>query len=408
MAQHIVKESGSFIHKITGAFKKIECAIENYDKKSLLPEMESAMEFANTLQGSAQVKLNVIKSEVQTAKTEIEQSTLIKHHLLESEKMLKEGLGAIRLKSNFTIFLDGIDTRPSSIPEGEFRECLKGLEEAMWQINTDFFQNIRDSQGRMRFCMLIRPDIYDNLEIYNSNSKLNDNAIMLNWATTEDDYTGSPLYQTVDKYFYGQNEKKEGWDKYFPTKSYKAKSYVFVELLKRSFVRPRDYFTAIKMLRQKHVDNNSHETAFKNSELTEAQFERFYTDYLLGEVKNHSNYYMSSKDFEEYIAFFQYLNGKPRFSYDEYCKAYNCFKAYAEGRTIENRAFYKSEIDLLQFFYDLHVIGYIDKTEDGNNHYHWSYRERTPSKLSPKVRPNAEYIVMQGIRKSLDLGKKYK
>jgi hypothetical protein len=64
---------------------------------------------------------------------------------------------------------------------------------------------------------------------------------------------------------------------------------------------------------------------------------------------------------------------------------------------------------LLQFFYDVNVIGYREDTDDqSGSYYHWSYRERSLNNIAPKVKPVDDLMINPGIAKALDIGKKFK
>ena len=62
---------------------------------------------------------------------------------------LKESISTLTLSDSHVLFVDGIDYRPESVPYREYVECIKGLGEAIWQLNTEFFNTIRDSRGRV-------------------------------------------------------------------------------------------------------------------------------------------------------------------------------------------------------------------------------------------------------------------
>ena len=82
---------------------------------------------------------------------------------------------------------------------------MKGLAEAIWQLNTEFFNTIRDSRGRIKIVLLVRPDVFHTLNLYNSNSRLQDNTVFLDWATNENEYRGSNLFEVSGRYFAMQN-----------------------------------------------------------------------------------------------------------------------------------------------------------------------------------------------------------
>src|SRR5690606_25329039 len=137
----------------------------------LNPEIDSALESLKSLTASGELGMEPAKiattgSYEITSKTEV-----IKHHLLENETKLKEAIGSLSLSNNHIVFIDGIDFRPSSVSYREYMNCIKGLGEAAWQLNTEFFNGIRDSKGRIKIVLLVRPDVFHSMNIYNSNSR---------------------------------------------------------------------------------------------------------------------------------------------------------------------------------------------------------------------------------------------
>ena len=56
----------------------------------------------------------------------------------------------------------------------DYLDCVKGLANAVWSINSVFFANIKDSKGRLRVVLLIRPDIFNSLGLQNQNSKIHE------------------------------------------------------------------------------------------------------------------------------------------------------------------------------------------------------------------------------------------
>lgn len=413
MSQLITQKSKKWIHRFTKKFSKIEDAMKKYDEKALLPQINTAIELATTIGASGKIKAlgplqtEVISSMDNTAK---ESTETIRFHINEAEKALKEGLSDLKLSNDFVVFLDGLDARPADISQEEFQYCIQGLYDALWQLNTDFFQNIRDSKGRMRFCLLIRPDIFEILNAYNSNSRISDNSLFLTWQTTETDFEKQSLFQTMNKFFVTQNNNDErcGWKEYFPSVNEKNHNAFFSELLKRTFIRPRDYFSVLEKLIRDCKNQGVDETIFPKRIIESDAFKRNLSDYILGEIKNYMNFYISNSDFSEYIKFFQYLDGNYKFTWNNYCKAYEEFKTYMDNSDIENRSFYKTPIKLLQFFFDSNLVGYYQTPVDSSKSFiFWSYREKTPNNLSPKVKENVTYIIFEGVRKSLDVGKRF-
>jgi hypothetical protein len=415
MSKLLVEKGKKWTHRITRKFSTIEKAIKDYDSKSLIPELESVHEFIDSLTRTSDVEAKhpAIKGRINDVHTVSDKTSRKEmcHNLLEVEKKLKEGLEALKLDKDFVLFLDGIDARPSGIDQEEYLACLKGLTDAAWHINTDFFQNIRDTKGRMRVVCLLRPDVFNSLDIYNSNSRISDNSAILDWSTTEDRYRNSDLFSTMNRYFSSQESNRIiGWDDYFPEKNNNGYSKGFTTLLRKSFQRPRDYFTAIKILIQQYKRNgNGQLTNFNGSDFDKAEFTDQYATYLLGEVKNYANFYMSNEDFDKYVKFFQYMDGKSDFEESDFIAAFDAFKEWALKQNITSKEVLSTHDSFLQFWYDVNVIGHIETPDDGSSPFvHWSYRDRSMINVMPKVKSGTKYKINPGISKSLDIGKRFK
>lgn len=107
------------------------------------------------------------------------------------KRTFKELLSEIKTKNNIVIFVDGIDIRPNEILYDDYISCIRGLGAATWNLNSDVFSNFRDTTGRFRIVLLLRPDIYDKLNLQNAHAKLVDNSVRLVWNTTYDEYKTS-------------------------------------------------------------------------------------------------------------------------------------------------------------------------------------------------------------------------
>lgn len=410
-SQMIVEKNKSFIHKLTGKFKRIEEAVSKWNKHALNPEVESA--FEALMSDSLNVNIGkkdtaAIGGEHKTQETQKE--SLIKHHLLETETILKESIADLKLPKNYILFIDGIDYRPEQISYKEYLSCIKGLGEAAWQLNTEFFNGIKDSRGRIKIVLLIRPDVFHNLNLYNSNSRIQDNTVFLNWSTTESEYADSLLYEACGKYLSSQQTTKctpqEAWLHYFQPQSRQENN--FKRLLKISFQKPRDILTYIKILKSMHESKQiGNKDCFDTSLLTSPRFTRDSSDYLLGEVRNYSAFYMTPSDFSSYLKFFQYLDGNSKLTLSEFNAAYHLFSAWATGEDIKAKDYMRDPEALLQFFYDVNIIGYKEAaSDDSETFFHWSFRERSINNIAPKIKNAGELMINPGISKALDIGKK--
>lgn len=413
IAKLIVEKKKKWFHKINNKFSAIENAINTYDKDSQLPELEYVIEFVTTLTQGSDLSVNVpdlVKAGIsengsQTTKSSTKE---IKGALQDCEKILKTGLQGVKLTGDIALFIDGLDAKPNGVDFLEYNKCLIGLAEAAWHLNSEYFTSFKDTNGRMRCVLLLRPDVFDSLNLHNSNCKLADNAVIFHWYTTQEQYRESDIFKVSDRYFTSQNGDSFGWNAYFNEKVI-SPSNSFKELLKMSFQRPRDVFSAIQILvsiaRASGQINNK---SFCINDLKSPIFRDRYSEYLLGEVKNYANYYVTNSEFDACIAFFQLLNGSTRFDFDEFCDAYNTFMKSPVNEHIKIQSIVNSAESFLQFWYDVSVIGYTEQVQNGGEDYfHWSFRERSAAKVMPKIKNNCKYIIQPGIAKALNLGKRF-
>lgn len=405
----LVLKSKTIFSSITGKYRAVEKEIEKWSKNALNPEIESAFEAITSMNFGGKVgKKDTVEANAERKNQQTEKTPQIRHYLLETEEALKQAISSLTLSDSHTLFIDGIDYRPEGVPYQDYIECVKGLAEAIWQLNIEFFNSIRDSKGRIKIVLLVRPDVFHALNLYNSNSRLQDNTVFLDWATNEKEYRNSRLYELSGRYFSIQNNKtyspQASWEHYFQKDS--PDDDLFKRLLKITFQKPRDILTYIKLSRELAIkDDQGDENFFSARIQSSPALSKKFSDYLLGETRNYAAFYMTQIDFQCYLKFFQFLNGKQRFSFAEFQDAFVAFASWAKGESIKAKEYLRDADSLLQFFYDANIVGYSERVVSGEIHHHWSYRERSLNDISPKIKANAELLINPGISKALDIGK---
>ena len=340
-------------------------------------------------------------------------------NLLYIEYQLRQAFQTLHIKRNLILFIDGIDIRPSNIPFLEYHECIKGLANAIWSLNNDFFPRLRDSAGRVKVVLLVRPDIFASLGLQNQNAKLRDNCVLLDWRTTYKECRYSELFRVADRILssqqQGTHEEGRCWDYYFPyrvalesdTTDHSGSS--FVSFLRYSYYRPRDIVTMLTILQELWIQRRKPADAvFSQADFNDSEFRFRYAHYLLGEVKDHLSFYYSDKDYELFLKFFEFLNGAVQFSYEAYCNAYNAFREFARRNNRAVPAFFDTADIFLQFLYELNILFFTEQMENGPLPlFRLCLRERSYSNLSPKVKTNRDYEIFYGISRALNLGKSY-
>jgi len=401
-------------------FNALEKAIDDYYQSAFSPEIIYAIQFAEEAKVAAELMakyLNLGARVSEEDKVTISFSeSRFQTNLLFIQKNFEDALRSVKLSHNHILFIDGIDIRPSSIPYEDYLDCVKGLANAIWSVNNDFFGNIKDSKGRLRVVLLIRPDIFNSLGLQNQNSKIRDNSAVLNWLTTYRDYRTSDLFQMADRVLSYQQKDElptgAAWDHYFPydapsVQSEQKHASSFIAFLRYSLYRPRDILTILAIQKENFVEQGRDPSkVFSESDFTDPAFTRKYSDYVLGEVKDHLAFYHTNEDYELLLKFFHHLYGHSRFTYSEFLEAFVEYEKFLKKNVKHVPVFCDTPDIFLQFLYDLNMISYVLDTNDGP-FFGWCYRERTPSNIAPKVRTNARYDVHYGLMKSLDLGKHF-
>ncbi len=398
-------------------FSGLRKAIDEYYAHAFSPEIIHAISFVEESKRAAELLSKHLNISGEQKDSISFSESRYQTNLLYIQKQFENALAELKLDTDHILFIDGIDIRPASVPYNDYLECVKGLANAVWSLNNDFLSNIRDSKGRLKVVLLIRPDIMNSLDLQNMNSKLRDNTVMLDWLTTYSDHRRSHLFYITDRLLRTQQDSKcfldgQVWDYYFPfdASNVRTKFQVpssFIAILRRSLYRPRDIVTMLSIL----CDNLKEEgradsDVFSEGDLIQPSFTRKYSDYLLGEVKDHLSFYYQSKDYEIFIKFFQFLNGRSRFTYDEFNNAYSALIKFIKDNKYNLPNFCETPDDFLQFLYELNVLCYIVDTDE-EPFFGLCFRERSISNIAPKIRTHARYEVHYGLMKALDLGKRF-
>lgn len=397
-------------------FRHLYEAVEKFYNNAFSPEIIHALIFVESSKLAAKIVAEKTEVGGEIFSRVSWDESKFQTNLLFIQKQFEESLRSLKLTDHFVLFIDGIDIRPASIPYDDYLECVKGLANAVWSVNNDFFANIKDSRGRLRSVLLIRPDIFNSLGLQNRNNKIRDNSVLLDWRTTYINYTNSDIFRLADRLLSVQQidelGKGDAWDYYFPFDSTNVNPEFkfptsFISFLRFSLYRPRDIITMIGILQEIFCRKNRDPAeVFGEQDFRDAEFRRRYSEYLLGEIKDHLAFYYSDKDYESFLKFFEFLNGQHKFSYKDFLKAYSRFMDFFEQNARPKPQFCESHGIFLQFLYDLNVLCFIEETED-ERFIEWCFRERSLTNISPKIKTHQNYEIHYGLTKALNLGKKF-
>jgi hypothetical protein len=416
LSQQIKKgeKESVFLSKFS-KFKPLQEAIDIFYKSAFSPELIYALNIIDETKEVAELMHKYFKVSGEEKHNESFTESKFQINLLYIQKKFEEALGSLKLEKNHILFIDGIDIRPRNIAFEDYLECVKGLANAVWTLNNDFFSQIRDSKGKLKVMILVRPDIFSQLGLQNLNNKIRDNGVLLDWKTNYPTYKDSSLFKLADTILNSQQESFEElgkcWNYYFQFKNENRngrKDDSFVSFLRFSMFRPRDIITMMKILQE---NLKAHPTrklpVIDDLDFEHPSFRAKYSNYLLGEIKDYLAFYHSDTDYELFLKFFEFLNGKPSFDYNEFMQCYEQFATLIEKQDLDIPVFFESSDKFLQFLFDLNIICYIEDTEDFEPHIHWSYRERTYSNINPKVKEGVRYAIHYGLLKAFNTGKRF-
>ncbi len=414
ISKHIYETEGkeNLLNKYI-KFKAVNQAIDAYYKDAFSPEIMNAIEFVQDTSVSANLLCEYANLGGLTVTKKTFTESKYQTSLLYIQRNFEEALKSLKLTQNHTIFIDGIDLRPAGIDYKDYLDCIKGLTNAIWQINNDLFSTINDSKGRLKATILLRPDIFNAVGLQNANNRIRDNSVFLDWRIPYSRYKQSELYKVPNRLLsIGQNreiDKESFWEHYFPYKvDVQGQSEdSFVSFLRFSYFRPRDIVTLLNILQDLHNQSGIKKDYFTERDFRDPHFRRRYSEYLLGEVKDHLSFYYSDTDYEIFLKFFEFCRGDYAFTYEEYSKCFNRYLQFLDQNSEKKPAFLENELNFLQFLYELNIIFCIEEARDGKKFFFWCFKDRNVSNINPRVKTNCRYEIFYGLGKALNMGKQF-
>jgi len=404
--------------KVVSIFNKnnlgeLMLAIDEYYNRAFSPEIVNALKIVDKSEIAAKLVCKYAEVGGSTGNTVEFNEQRLQMNLFYICKKFSDCLGSLKLSKNLTLFVDGIDVRPGQIPYEEYLDCIKGLANACWSLNTELFANVRDSKGQFKVVLLLRPDIFNSLNLQNATNKLVDNAVYLDWRTTYTDYPTSNLYKMANKLLLHSQEEKgipNIWEQYFDWKlkssnpEIRENDTAFMEFLKISLSRPRDIQRVLSLIQEIMLERDLGESVkFDYNTYNSDRFQNMYSEYFLSSLKDQLSFYYSEEDYKHFKKFFDFFND-PQFTFEEYQIAYNKYVDYILENAKEIPKFVEDPKTFLQLLYDSNVITAIE--EDGR-YFHFSYREKSPSNIAPEVPydKGMEYRFHYGLYKKTKMGR---
>ena len=395
-------------------FKNLKQAIDEYYHSAFRPEVDQSLDMIENSEIAAKLITKYTELGAKDGVTIQANFPSFQVNLAYLERQFKIALSSVKLPKDFILFIDGIDIRPDQIEYPKYIECIRGLANAAWDLNTEYFANIKDSRKHIKVMLLMRPDILDNMGFQNLNAKVHDNGVLLDWTTSYDAFKNSALFHLVAGTLAKQQDVKgssdwEVWKHYFPydhdnLRIAEKADDPFVNFLRYSFYRPRDIVRYLQLMQDSVKRNEVDKSVFSKESFFDCQ--RNFSEYLLGEVKDYLSFYYSNVDFDEIAGFFSEFGGNNTFSWRQFQNAFERRKTQLSGIdfTLDNAP--ASPEAFLQFLYSINIIGYLEPDDGGGHFVHYCFRDRTTAKLRPKARTGLQYSVHPGLQRALLVGGK--
>ena len=267
-AESIQKENiSSFGPKRSALFEGLKSRIDAYYENAYIPEIAGTIKYifdeACSLQAGLSFSTIGLGSNLQSTLSDklVTECTIQKfqNNLADMERQFCAAFSRLKINKNKFIFIDSIDIKLDEFSEPEYQACIQGLANAIWSVNTDVFRAMPDSGGFLKVVLSIRTDMFSKLNLHNQANKIRDNSVLLDWRTTYQSYTTSPLYQLCNNLLTYNNPIEGGqtaWDYYFPwfTDSTNIEKRdndsSFINCLRLSLSRPRDMISIMKAIQK--------------------------------------------------------------------------------------------------------------------------------------------------------------
>ncbi len=413
------KEIASFGPRRSQKFCELQDGIEDYYEKAFIPEIANTFRYildsVDILEAQAKTEIlnSTLLAKSSSSKKASNEANIKKfqNSLSALDQKFSDAFARLKISKNRFLFLDSIDINLSDFESKDYEICLKGLANAVWDVNTRVFKTMAIEGGYLKVVLSIRPDIFANLNLHNQANKIRDNSVLLDWRTTYENYRTSSLFKLCNRLLAYNNPglpEDDYWDFYFPWKTiYQTKRYdddSFINCLRLSLSRPRDAISIMKAIQAACIRDGKKEiSSLRHFQDNDTQNE--ISNYYIDEARDWCLYKFGGKGFETLMFFFQFLQGNSRFTYEEFLNVFEKYQKQVADRNMEIIEEILNHDEFLQLIYDLNMICYFDKDFRDLPLIRFCYREREIYNLTPKIKTGAIYGVHHALLKALNLGK---
>ncbi len=324
----------------------------------------------------------------------------------------------------FCLFVDSFDVRPEQLDYSEYLEIVTGLCNGAWLLNA---RQLSKMQAAMKVVLMLRPDIFESVPLQNRSTKLAIHAHYIDWSTRYKSYRNSDIFKLTDYLLFVQQSEStklmpgDSWNSYFPFRVWsrvnKDGDNPFILFLRYSFYKPRDIVRYLELMHNAYSnDERGDRIAFSDDVFNDPDIRQQFSNYLLLEIQDQAQFYYSISEWQQFKDFNDgylgnVINKKSRvFDYESFATAHALFLDESKRKGSEIPETFRSADSLLQFMFDLNIIGYHVvkslKNRDTGERYertftNWSFRQRSFANLKPKVPSGGSYVMHFGVAKAL-------
>ena len=379
----ISKGELTFQGKIFGIHNKIMTLLDTYNFTDEIADQYDPVQhtYIETKSKKSEYDVNVgLKKCMNFSETEedgmVQSNTTTKTRNIftnERQKFINQALLEMKdysLNKYHYLFVDGVDVRPSEIPIDSYKECVKALTNAVYDLN----RAIRNQNSKFKIILLTRLDMFMSTDMNNTSCVLTDNSIYLNWGHFNlNEYNESDIYTLVNGMLSHQNDiVSDGkyWEKYFnfSISGYGRESTYssFEYLLRLTCARPRDFVRVLRLIQEsckrnkKDNPNNNH---FGD------RFHTSFSTYFVSQLKSELSFHYNKESINELVDFIKSFRCIS-FSYQQF--ELKC-KNFSSIDTLLNNFRFTHINELLSLMYNFNIICF----QESKTVFRWKYRETT-------------------------------
>lgn len=323
-------------------------------------------------------------------------------------------------KTQFTIFIDGLDVRPDDVGYADYLTVVSSICNAVWVLNATQLAKL---PGHFKATILLRPDIFESVAIQNRGPKLQNHGHLVEWSAEYRDYRDSEIFSFTDRVFYSQQSEQfkqqnvrlgDTWDTYFPfmmsRHNEKDEDDPFILFIRHSFCKPRDIVRYLQLM-QEMMASKPGSMCFGPEVFRDRDVKQEFSSYLLQEIRDQLNFYYTNAEYQQFLDFCngylgRHIDPKQQIvDYSQFEIAHDEYIAYNRKNNVATVPSFATADITLQFMFDLNVLGYQGEfvTKDGRKRPFttFSYRKRSFANLRPKVPTSGRYKMHYGVARSL-------